>query len=245
MPTVGVIGLGAMGGAIAARLAHQQLNVYGYDINPASVERLVAAGGKGSSTSMDDVVSLAEIIITSVPNADILRSVLQSGLLERLQPKHSFVEMSTILPQEMEEIAGLIGDRVAEVVDAPVSGGPPQALEGKLSLLVGVGTLRNVPEPHKAQLQPRTEEVLSKLDSINLVGSVGQGKIIKLINNMISLGTPAVVVEALQLGAYLGLDYSTMYDVLSRSGAASVTFNERVPYVLENDFSARFRYPPC
>lgn len=249
MATVGVIGLGAMGGSVAARLAKAGVSVHGYDISPAAVQRLMEAGGRGSSTSLDELMSSSDVIITSLPTDEILWESLQSGILERLQPRHTFVELSTVLPQTMEKIALALQDKVAEIVDAPVSGGPGEALAGKLSLLVGVGLPRKGQEHGQngdqngkleVELQPRTREVLSKLGAINIVGTVGSGKSLKLINNMMSLANTAVAMEALQLGADLGLEYQTMYDVLGRSGASSLMFNKRVPYILADDFTARF-----
>ena len=228
MASVAVIGLGAMGGAIAVRLTQNGVDVHGYDISKPAVDRFISAGGKASSNL--EAVTAAHIVITSLPNDEILWSVLQSGLIDKLRPDQTFVEMSTILPQTMTAVASALKDRVRESVDAPVSGGPNEAMAGELSLLVGV----------EGQLQPQTHDLLSKLGTVNLLGKVGNGKALKLVNNMMSLGTTAVAMEAFQLGAELGLDYKVMYNVLSKSGGGSTMFNKRGPYILQNDFTARF-----
>ena len=229
MVSVAVIGLGAMGGALATRLTQSGVDVYGYDISPAAVERFVAAGGKGSS-SLSEALSTADVVITSLPNDEILWSVLRSKLIDKLRSDQSFIEMSTIKPQTMTAVAAELAGKVREVVDAPVSGGPNEAKNAKLSILVGV----------ESELQPSTYNLLSNLGTVNLLGKIGNGKSLKLVNNMISLGNTALLTEAFQLGTELGLDQQTMYNVLSRSGGSSTMLVKRIPYVLEQDFSARF-----
>lgn len=229
MPSVLVIGLGVMGGALAVRLKQCGVDVHGYDIDPKAIDRFIDAGGKGCH-NLEQEASSFDVVITSLPNDEILMNVLRSQLLDTLHFNQTFVEMSTILPQTMTTIAKELRDKVNEIVDAPVSGGPNEALGGKLSLLVGL----------EGQLQDSTHQLLSHLGSVNLLGKVGNGKSLKLVNNMISLGNTVLLTEAFQLGSDLGLDYETMYNVLSNSGGSSTMLKKRIPYVLDNDFSARF-----
>ncbi|OBT71141.1 hypothetical protein VF21_09560 [Pseudogymnoascus sp. 05NY08] len=228
MSSVVVIGLGSMGGSIAHRLTQIGFDVHGCDISQSAIDRFISVGGKASSDL--EAVATAQFVITSLPNDEILWSTLRSGLIDKLHPNQTYIEMSTILPETMTAVATLLKDKVHEIIDAPVSGGPNEAKEGKLSLLVGV----------EGQLQAQTSDLLSKLGSVNLIGTVGNGKALKLVNNMISLGITAVAIEGFQLGAELGLDPKTMYDVLSKSSASSTMFNKRGPYILQDDFSARF-----
>lgn len=231
MSSVGVIGLGAMGGAIAVRLTQAGFDVHGYDISQPAIDRFVSQGGTASSDL--DAVAVAQFVITSLPNDEILWTALRSGLMDKLRPSQTLIEMSTILPQTMTDIASELKKKVhgVEIVDAPVSGGPNEARDGKLSLLVGV---------EGEQLQPGTNELLSKLGIVDLLGPVGNGKALKLVNNMISLGITAVAIEGFQLGTELGLDQETMYKVLCQSSASSKMFGKRGSYILENDFAARF-----
>lgn len=229
MSNVTVIGLGAMGGTLATRLIECGINVHGYDISQPAVERLKANGGQASS-DLDTALADANIVITNLPNDDILMSVLQGGLLEKLKPEQSFVEMSTILPTTMQSVAKLLEGKVKEILDCPVSGGPPEAKLGKLSLLIGTDT-----EP-----QPTTLDVLSNLGSINIIGEVGHGSTLKLVNNIMSLSNTAIAMEALELGKSMGLEYKAMYDVLTKSGGASTMLTKRGAYVIDDDFTARF-----
>lgn len=229
MPTVTVIGLGAMGGTLAARLVECGFEVHGYDISSAAVERLQAKGGKASS-DLDSALADAQTVICNLPDDDILMSVLQNGLAHKLSSNQAFVEMSTILPTTMLTVAKLLSDKVKEIVDAPVSGGPPEAKLGKLSLLVGADR----------EVESSTLEILSKLGSVSMVGKVGNGKALKLVNNMISMSNTAIATEAMELGKFMGLEYKPMYEVLCKSGAASTMLTKRGAYIVEDDFTARF-----
>ena len=228
MPSVLVCGLGAMGGALAVRLLETGVDVKGYDIDEAAIQRFIDIGGKACCNL--DTVSEYEVIITSLPNDEILRSFVNDKLLDRLERHQTLVEMSTVLPQTMVDIARQLEDKVKQTVDCPVSGGPNEAKRGALSLLVGVD----------GELEPFVETMLSKVGTINLIGGVGQGKKMKLINNAISLSNTAIMTEAFRLGQELGLDLNTMYRTLSKSGAASTMLTKRIPYAIDDDYSARF-----
>ena len=231
MSSVAVIGLGAMGGTLAARLVECGMKVHGYDISSPAIERLQAKGGKASA-NLEQAISGADVVICNLPNDEILLSIMnEGGMINLLKSHQSFVEMSTILPATMIAVSKALQGKVCEVVEAPVSGGPPEAKIGKLSLLVGA----------ERDLESRTYDVLTKLGTVLIVGKeAGSGKAMKLVNNMISMSNTAIAMEAMQLGRSLGLDYETMYNVLSKSGAASTMLNKRGQYVLDDDFTARF-----
>ncbi|KAG4432261.1 hypothetical protein IFR05_012267 [Cadophora sp. M221] len=230
MSSVAVIGLGAMGGTLAVRLVECGVNVHGYDISMPAIQRLQAKGGR-ASMKLEDSIAGADVIICNLPNDEIVLSVVGSGIIDMLKPNQSFVEMSTILPATMIAVCKALQGRVREIIDAPVSGGPPEAKVGKLSLLVGT----------EKDIESRTYDILSKLGSVLIVGKeVGSGKAMKLVNNMISMSNTAIAMEAMQLGRSLNLEYKTMYEVLSKSGAASTMLSKRGAYILEGDFTARF-----
>lgn len=230
MTSVLVVGLGAMGGAVAKRLLDSGIDVYGYDVNATAVQRFRDAEGKASTTL--EALEKVDVVITSLPNDRILQSFVDDKLCGRLSGKHTLIEMSTVLPQTMTAIAENLNGRVERVVDCPVSGGPNEALRGALSLLVGVEDGGNLPS--------HINELLSALGTVNLIGGIGDGKTMKLVNNMISMGNTAVFTEAFQLGRELGLDLKTMYNTLSKSGGSSTMMVKRIPYVIDDDYTARF-----
>ena len=222
---IGVVGLGAMGGAIAARLAAQGWAVLGFDRDAAAVER---AAAEGISPAAIEQVTGVDLLITSLPHDEIVIEVV-TALAPRLE-RVRLVEMSTILPETMRRVTELLDGRVGELIDAPVSGGPDEARAGALSLMVGAA----------AEPGPLVRSVLASLGVVNPVGGLGDGKALKLVNNLIAMGNIAVMAEGFELGAALGVEPRVIYDVVNRSGGRSNHFAKRIPWALEDDFRARF-----
>ncbi len=225
MSTVGVVGLGAMGGAVAERIVGSGFATSVYDVDATAVDRLVAVGATAATIPS---IAQCDIVVTSLPSDAIVRSVLLDGGLLTAMGSSVLIELSTILPTTMRELAAAARD--VAVVDAPVSGGPMEARAGALTLLVGA-TDANLERAHP---------VLEVLGAIEHVGSVGDGKVVKLVNNLMTMGNIAVAAEAFELGVSLGLDPRRMFDVLNRSGGRSQHFTKRMPWVLDRDFEARF-----
>jgi 3-hydroxyisobutyrate dehydrogenase-like beta-hydroxyacid dehydrogenase len=223
---VGVVGLGAMGGGIAARLLANGVRTVVCDVRTEAVARLVElgaiAGTLGETAGCD-------VLITSLPTEDIVRETLSQELFERLSPG-VLIEMSTTSPMLMREVSGRAEAAGVGVVDCPVSGGSDNARDGTLVCLVGSSY---------ADLD-RVRTILEMLGSIEHVGDVGDGKAIKLVNNMISIGNAVVAIEGFALGLRLGIDPSRLYDVLSRSGAQSLMLRKKIPIALEGDFTPGF-----
>jgi len=225
--SVTVIGLGVMGGSVARRLAESGIDTGVYDISADAVARLAADGARAVDPSSDD---LGDFVLTSLPDDQaVTAAVLDSGLLGRLSGK-VLIELSTILPATMSLVAEEARSHDVTVIDAPVSGGPAEALKGSLVLLAGA--------PETALR--RASAVLDVLGTVEHVGEVGQGKAVKLVNNVMSIGNVVVAAEAFALGTTRGLDAERLYDVLSRSGGRSHHFTKRIPYVLADDYSPRF-----
>ena len=226
MQVVGILGLGAMGGSMADRLAELGFTSIVSDLSAAAVQRAVENGSRAG-----DVPGDAEIVISSLPNdAAVLSALTGPAFLEADGHGRCLVEMSTILPSTMEKVRDVLAPRGWSVIDAPVSGGPADARNGTLTLLVGA---------EDAALRP-VEKLLGVLGTVEHVGTVGQGKAIKLVNNVMSIGNVVLAAEAFVLGEKLGIEPQRMYDVLSRSGGRSRNFNQRIPRVIERDFASRF-----
>lgn len=225
--SVTVIGLGAMGGAVARRLVESGIDTGVHDISPDAVARLVDGGAREVDPSSGD---LGDFVLTSLPDdRAVTAALLDSGLLSRLSGK-VLIELSTILPATMSLVAERAREHDVAVIDAPVSGGPAEALKGALVLLAGASS----PVLHRASA------VLDVLGTVEHVGEAGDGKAVKLVNNVMSMGNVAVAAEAFALGTTLGLDAGRLYDVLSRSGGRSHHFTKRIPYALADDYAPRF-----
>jgi 3-hydroxyisobutyrate dehydrogenase-like beta-hydroxyacid dehydrogenase len=224
--SVGVIGLGAMGGAIVRRLVESGVRTFAHDIDPAAVERAVAAGAIAASAG--DAAAVGALI-TSLPNDEIVRSILSAELFDRLRGG-TLVEMSTVAPATLREVAELAVAAGVGVVDSPVSGGPDNALAGTLVCLVGA-------EDHDLDA---VRPVLELLGRIERVGPPGSGKAVKLVNNMLSIGNLVLASEGFAMAKRLGLDPALLLDVLSRSGASSRIMLRKLPAALAGDVDPGF-----
>lgn len=222
-----VIGLGTMGGAVARRLVESGFDTLVHDIDDAAAARLVERGATACTLAG---AGAADLIVTSLPNdAVVTATVIDSGVLKEWAGR-VLVELSTTLPATVEKVAEAGHPFDVAVVDCPVSGGPGEALAGKLVQLVGASD----------EALARARPVLDVLGSVEHVGGVGHGKTVKLLNNLMAMGSIVVAAEAFTLGVRLGLDRHELFDVLSRSGGRSFHFLKRWPYALADDYTARF-----
>jgi 3-hydroxyisobutyrate dehydrogenase-like beta-hydroxyacid dehydrogenase len=229
---VSVIGLGTMGGAVASRLAVAGYEVHGYDPNPDAVRR---AAAKGILVADDPGAAVADVehVITSLPDSAAVRRAWEGegGVIAATPGGSLLVELSTIDPETMTAVADAARRRGHRVIDCAVSGGPDEAAAGTLALLVGAD------DTDLADAQPLLETIGG---SIAHTGPVGTGKIVKLVNNMMSMGNVLVAAEAFEVGRAAGVEPQRLYDVLSTSGGSSQHFVKRFPWVLADDRRTRF-----
>ncbi len=222
-------GLGVLGGAVARRLTACGYHVSGFDPDVAAQ---AAAESHGIVPGHDGHIAEADFILTSLPDDNAVKSVLagERNILARMHNNTVVIELSTALPATVRDIATAAAKRHIAVIDCPVSGGPAEALAGKLTLLVGAA-----PEAIQA-----AEGVLTSLGEIQHVGVPGDGKTVKIVNNVMSMGNVAVAAEAFTLGVKAGMDPKRLFEVLSKSGGRSAHFLKRFPKVLERDFRPGF-----
>jgi 3-hydroxyisobutyrate dehydrogenase len=142
-----------------------------------------------------------------------------------------FIDVSTTDPESWREVAKAAKAKGVDCLDAPVSGGPTDAGSGKLIFLIG----------GEADVLERSRPLLSVLGhEIHHIGPLGSGQILKIVNNVMSVGNVAVAAEAMVLGVRAGLDPQRLYDILSTSGGRSHHFLKRFPNVLAGDFTPHF-----
>jgi 3-hydroxyisobutyrate dehydrogenase-like beta-hydroxyacid dehydrogenase len=225
---VGVIGLGAMGGAVARRLSETKATTIVYDLDQAAIDRAVTAGCTPAASAAE--AAAAGLVITSLPSDGPLLEVLSDQAVLESLAGGILVELSTVLPDTIKTIAAGARRHDIRVIDAPVSGGPGEAASGTLVLLAGA----DEGDLHAAR------PVLDLLGRVEHVGDVGMGKAMKLVNNVMSIGNLAVAAEAFGLGSRLGLDGARMLEVISRSGGRSFTFCKHMPNALNGDFAPGF-----
>ena len=229
---IGFVGLGAMGGNMARRLASLGFTVAGYDIADENARRAGDAGVKivGSPAEAADG---ADFVLSSVPDPAAIRSAYlgADGVLTRARPGMVLIDLSTIDPATWREVASAAAKHGVACLDAPVSGGPADAGTGKLVFLIG----------GEAEVIGRSRPVLDALGStFHHVGPLGCGLIVKLVNNVMSVCNVVVAAEAMVLGVKAGIEPQALFDMLSTSGGRSFHFQKRFPNVLAGDFAPYF-----
>lgn len=233
MEKIAVIGLGQMGGAIAARLHSQGLAVVGYD-SSASARQGFAARGGAVTGSIAEAVSQSEVVLTSLPNAAAVRAVWTGagGLESSVAAGTLCIELSSIDPQTMKAVGESLAARGAELVDCPVSGSPQEALEGKLVLIAG----------GESAAVDRARPILTQLgQTVRYAGPIGAAKVVKIVNNMMSMANILAASEAFALGEKAGVESEVLLDILSVSGGRSSQFLKRFPWAVKKDFAPRFK----
>jgi 3-hydroxyisobutyrate dehydrogenase-like beta-hydroxyacid dehydrogenase len=231
---VGYIGVGLMGHGAAKNILLKgwPLTIVGHR-NREPVEDLVRQGATEAATPADAARS-ADVVFLCLPSSvEVERTVLSDGLLEAMRPGMILVDSTTADPQSTRRLGEALAARGAAMVDAPVGRTPKEAEQGRLSTFLG-----GDPE-HIARIRPIVD---AYADTIIEAGPLGAGHTLKLVNNTISIGTCAVIAEALATAAKLGVDMRTLYDVVSAGGANSAMFQMMMPWVLEGDDS-RLRGP--
>jgi len=208
---VGVIGLGAMGGAMAKRLLACGFAVHVFDVRTDAVAALVARGATGCR-SPGAVARSSEIVCASLPSPAALEQAVfgADGVADSVAAGSVFIDLSTSDPDDVLRVAAELELRGAQMLDAPVGKGPDAAEAGELTLMVGG-------DEHVIE---RCRPVLDALGSrLFHCGALGGGATMKLANNLLSCGIAALVGEALVLGVAGGLEPRLMLDVMSETAA--------------------------
>jgi len=227
--TVGFIGLGAMGGPMAANLVKHGFSLIAHDIDPAKVE-LWRARGAAMADSAEAVAAKVDRTICMVETTAQAEAVItgERGIARSARRGHIVACMSTIDPFVARRLAAELETRGIAMVDAPVSGGTERAGTGELSIIVGGA----------AETVAACKDLFEAMGrNIFHVGPLGQGLAMKLVNNMLVQVNMVAIAEALVMGVKAGLDAQTIYDVVRVSTGTSQAFESRVPKMLRRDFS--------
>jgi 3-hydroxyisobutyrate dehydrogenase-like beta-hydroxyacid dehydrogenase len=227
---IGFVGVGLMGHGAAKNLLLKghALTILGHR-NRAPVDELVACGAVEANTSAQ-VASASDIVFTCVPSSVEVETLVlgQNGLLEGAHQGLIHVDMTTADPNSTRRLGLSWTERGCAMVDAPVGRSPKEAEAGKLNTFVG-GDPETI-----ARVKPI---IACYADTIIEAGLLGSGHTLKLINNFISIGTCAVISEAVATAAKLGLDLKKVHEVVSSGGANSSMFQMVMPWSLEGDDS--------
>ena len=230
---IGFIGLGIMGKPMAMNLLKAGYSLTVYDIRPEPVKDVVAAGAEEGRCS-EDVAKKSEVIITMLPNSpEVKEAVLgEHGVLDGAKPGTILIDMSSIAPLVSKEVAAKAAEKGVEMLDAPVSGGEPKAIDGTLSIMVG----------GKKEVFDQVEDILKVMGaSAVLVGDIGSGNTTKLANQIIVALNIAAMGEAMVLATKAGVDPEKVYQAIRGGLAGSTVLDAKVPLALDGNFRPGFR----
>jgi len=233
MTTMGFIGLGIMGGPMAANLVKAGHAVVGYNRRPEPIERLVAAGGRGAS-NVAEAVAGADVVITMLPDSPDVQTVAlgEDGVFANAKPGLLYIDGSTIRPAVSADLAAEGAKRGIRVVDAPVSGGEQGAVDASLSIMVG-----GSPEDFAAA-RPVLEAVGK---TVVHVGPPGAGQTVKAANQLIVAGTIQLVSEAIVFLEAHGVDMESATKVLAGGLAGNAILDRKAAGMLARRFDPGFR----
>ena len=230
---VAFIGLGMMGGPMAARLATAGFDVHGADPVETARSELIAAGGK-ASTSAAEAAEGAQIVITMLPDGKVVRDVLlgEGRAASGLAAGALVIDMSSSAPMQTRELANDLAARGISLIDAPVSGGVRRVLDGTLTIMVG-GESRDI---------ERARPLLAAMGkAIIPTGPVGSGHAVKALNNYVSAAGLAAACEAALVAEKFGIDPGVLVDVLNVStGKNNSTEVKMKPFILSGTYASGF-----
>jgi len=230
---IGFIGLGIMGKPMAKNLLKAGHELVVYDLVAAPVAELVKAGAK-AGLSPKDVAVKSDMVITMLPNSPEVKEVVlgKDGVIEGSRPGTMVVDMSSIAPLAAKEVAAALAEKGVEMLDAPVSGGEPKAIDGTLAIMAG----------GKAEIFEKVKPVLLKMGtSAVLCGEIGSGNVTKLANQIIVALNIAAMSEALVLAAKAGVDPGRVFAAIRGGLAGSTVLDAKAPMVCKGNYKPGFR----
>ena len=230
---IGFIGLGIMGKPMAKNLLKAGYELKVHDLVTAAVEELVLAGAVKAQSSAAAARG-SDLIITMLPNSPHVKAAVlgENGVLEGLTPGSILVDMSSINPIASREICLEIEKKGCFMLDAPVSGGEPKAIDGTLAIMAG----------GRQDVFDRVKDVLQVMGkSVTLCGDIGAGNTTKLANQIIVAANIAAVSEALTLGVKAGVRPEAIYSAIRAGLAGSTVMDAKAPMMMDGNFKPGFR----
>ena len=229
---VGVVGLGSMGLGMALSLKRAGFDVAGCDVTPEAVAKLVAEGGRGAA-SPAEAAEGADAVVSVVVNAAQTETILfgTGGVAETLPKGAVFISSATMDPDVARRLARQLEVSGRLYLDAPISGGAQRAAQGELTILASGSPVAF------SRARPALDAMSAKL--YELGDQPGQGAAFKMINQLLAGVHIAAASEAMAFAAKQGLDIRKVYEVITASAGNSWMFENRVPHVLDGDYTPR------
>jgi len=230
---VGFIGLGIMGKPMAKNILKAGYELIVNDFNKDAVAELVALGAEAGENGAD-IATKVDVIITMVPNSPHVRAVClgEGGIAETGGENTVVIDMSSIDPVESKKIAAELEKKGIDMLDCPVSGGEPKAIDGTLSVMCG----------GKKETWDKYYDLLCTMaGSVVYVGPIGSGNVAKLANQMIVATNIGAVAEALTFAKKAGTDPELVYQAIRGGLAGSTVMDAKAPMMLEGNYNPGFR----
>lgn len=230
---IGFIGLGIMGQHMSKNLLNAGYKLEVYDINEESVVKLVQAGAVAGKSSAD-VAAHSDVIITMLPNSPHVEAVVmgKQGILESVQRGTVLIDMSSIAPLASQRIAKACEEKGVRMLDAPVSGGEPKAIDGSLSIMVG----------GEESLFEQVKDILLCMGSSAVYcGTIGAGNTTKLANQIIVALNIAACAEAFTFVKKAGVDPELVYSAIRNGLAGSTVMDAKVPMMIQGNYKPGFK----
>ncbi|RZK96196.1 MAG: NAD(P)-dependent oxidoreductase [Methylobacterium sp.] len=227
-----VIGLGSMGAGMAGALLKAGFEVSACDVNADAVARFAATGGRAAANPAAAAEG-ADVVVCVVVNAAQTEAVLfgPGGAAETMRAGAVFVSSATMDPAVARRLAARLEETGRHYLDAPMSGGAVRAAEGELTFLAS-GT--------KAAFDAARPALVAMAGKLYELGdAAGQGAAFKMINQLLAGVHIAAASEAMSFAAKQGLDLRKVYEVITASAGNSWMFENRMPHVLDGDYSPK------
>lgn len=230
---VGFIGLGIMGKPMSKNLIKAGYSLVVADRNAAVIAEVAAAGATTAATPKA-LAGQCDVIITMLPDSPQVKEVAlgENGIIEGAKPGTVVIDMSSIAPLASREISAALKAKGIDMLDAPVSGGEPKAIDGTLSVMVG---------GDKAIFDKYFELLKSMAVSVVHTGDIGAGNVTKLANQVMVALNIAAMSEALVLATKAGVDPDLVLQAIRGGLAGSTVLEAKAPMVLARNFKPGFR----
>lgn len=230
---IGFIGLGIMGKPMAKNLLKAGHELYVNDHNAEAVADVVEAGATAVANGKE-AAEKADLVITMLPNSPHVKAVAlgEGGIIEGAREGLIYVDMSSIAPLASREVAAGLEKAGVRMLDAPVSGGEPKAIDGTMSVMVG----------GEEELFNEVKDVLGVMaGDVTYVGPIGAGNIAKLANQAIVAINISACAEAFTMAQKAGVDPEAVYRAIRGGLAGSTVMDAKVPMMLARNFKPGFR----
>ena len=243
---IGLIGLGIMGKPMAKNLLKAGYDLTVNDRSQASVEDVVTEDNLESAiafvkdlsardgATQQEIGERCDVVLTMLPNSPQVKEVMlaEDGVASHMKPGTVFIDMSSINPVASQEIASMLAEKGVEMLDAPVSGGEPKAIDGTLSFMVG--GKQEIFETYKPLLETMGASVVR-------CGEVGAGNTTKLANQIIVACNIQALAEALTLAQKAGVDPQLVFEAIRGGLAGSTVMNAKAPMMIEGNDKPGFK----